>query len=235
MKTLRMGQMVVAEYVRSGRLLPELLLLVAAVAFLRLGAPSPIIASLAVGVAAILLAILITYRTTTWANGSLGYMLIARPLGRIGYLLGTLLASWLMVEVCFLVLRLAAWPALPVGGGDLLRTALPMALALSLVVVVVAFLSPLVAGSEWLRTGFIVLLALSVYRDDLGQWNEWVRRGLQAFWMTFAVPVLGALNLSAEWGYAMPTRWLVGVTLVETVLILAAMLIFFSQRELDWD
>ncbi|MCL4534201.1 MAG: hypothetical protein M1370_03455 [Bacteroidetes bacterium] len=235
MKTLRMVQMLLQGYLSSGRFLLELGLVAAAGVLVRLGAPSAAVATLVMGVVALALAILVTYRITGWVNHNLGYMLIVRPLGREGYLLGTVLASWLLVVALYLALRLATWPRLGAAPLDLVRTSLPMVLALSLVVVVTAFLSPLVAGSEWVRTGFLVLLALSVYRDDLGQWNELFRMVLQVFWMTFAVPVLGGLNLSANWGYSVPALWLLGLTAVETILILGAALVFFVQRDLDWD
>ncbi len=235
MKTARMAQMLMVEYICSGRILVEAILIAVAVLFLRLAGLSPAVVSLGIGMAALLVTIVVTYRVTSWANRSTAYMVMVRPLGRAGYLLAAVLVSWLLAEVLHLTLRLAAWPILGLHPTHMLATVAPMALALTLVVAVTAFLSPLVAGGEWLRTVFVVLFALSVYRDDLGQWNDIVQRGLQAFWMTFAVPVLGALNLSAGWGYPLPLQWLSGVTIVETVLILGAAVVFFSQRELDWD
>lgn len=235
MKVVRMAQMLLVEYVSSGRILVELGLVVAAEVFVRLAAPSATVATLTVGVVAVALAVLVTYRTTSWANHNLAYMLIVRPLGRGGYLLGTVLASWVLVLALYFVLQVAVLPHLEITLLELVRTSLPMILALSLVVVVASFLSPLVAGGEWLRTVFLVLLALSVYREDLGQWNDYLRQALHAFWMAFAVPVLGALNLSADWGYTLPVIWLLGLTAAETILILLAAVVLFMQRDLNWD
>ncbi len=234
MKILVLAYLMLSDHLRSGRVLPELILTLLVVAAVWVGQISPAVIALMTGVAALSLAAVVTHRFAGWANRSIGYMLIIRPLGRSGYLLGTILASWVLSVVVYVLLRVSTWPRLGNTLPELLRTSLPAVLALSLAVVLVTFLSPLVVGTEWLRTGFLVLLAMSVYREDLGQWHDVLYRILQAFWMTFAVPILGALNFSVSWEFYPPSALLLAVLAAETLLFLAAALALFRQRDLDW-
>jgi hypothetical protein len=192
-------------------------------------------AEIGAGVIGIFGGVAISYRFTNWANSSIGYAFVLRRWGRLGYLAAVCLAGWLVASTLYLVVRLIASLNVSAPFSAFVLSCLPLIGCLALVVVVLTFLSSLVLGTEWFRTIFLALLALSIYREQLGELEPRLRWILDVFWMSLVTPVVGALHLSTTWGSETDGLRLAGIIAVETVLLLVASIALFSHRDLSWN
>jgi hypothetical protein len=235
MKTIRIAQLILWDHLGSmWSLLLVSALLVSAIV-LRVSAHSLAVAILSNGVLAILAAIIIAHKYTTWANRSMSYAFLVRPVSRASFLTGIIIAAWCSTSGIYLALRLISWAGASLSIQEMGISLLPVMVGLGLVVVLMTLLSPLVTGTEWFRTVFLVVVAASIYRDQVGEVHSLLRRGLDLFWMCFSLPILGTLNFSSVWEFELPQTWVLAIAAAEAVLLMAAALVIFSNRDLDWD
>ena len=168
-----------SEYTRSGRILIELgAFVVFAYIFLRKpNTAATLTFTQFFGMVAVFVLAQTIYTTSvlvSMGNRAQGYVVLARPLGRKGYLVGLWLAAFLIglanLLLCSLVAalvnpaqNLSATPGIAIW----LLGALPLVLDIALIAALVMFLSSLVLSSGWRLVMLAVLALASVGSTDV--------------------------------------------------------------------
>lgn len=226
---------VLNEYLRSGRLLIEV---VAGVAFWTLFLRQPqsdlhhFFAT--TGVFILLLTLYTTSSFLGLGERPQGYIVLTRPLGRRGYLLSHYLAAVLTVTATYTLIaaltRLAA-PPFDWQLAEVLKGSLPLLLNVALLAALLVLLSSLVVSAGW-RLVVLTLLAIALYSQA---WHLWPGyrfiEPLQSLLSWPLYPPLAAFRLATtrEFGGEAPYILLAQIALL--ILLLSLALSSFKRRD----
>lgn len=244
-RTLRFTAFTLSEYVRSGRVIIELLATVAAyyILFRRWTTPMPATYFFStVGLFTLALTFYTGSAMLSLGDRPLGYVLLARRLGRGSYLLGLYLAIIAVIWAVYGLICAAVALTNPVGELDIVGWALgslPLLLNLALLAAMMVLLAPIVLPAPW-RLAVLALVALAFSGSLLGgptlaSLPEPVAVGLDVLRTVLSTPLLPAFT-----GFAISvSRDYSGVSAVVPVAqfflvigILALAVYAFARREL---
>jgi hypothetical protein len=171
--TVRFMIFTLVEYLRSGRVLIEACATVAVfVIFFRRQA-TPMSGEYFFATTAFFLLVLTFYTGSTilgMGDRPQGYLLLARRLGRTGYLLGLYLATLAVIAAVYGALCLGVLVHNPVAGLSMagwLGGTLPLLLNVSLLAALLTLISPIVLSTGW-RLALLALLALAFSNSLIG-------------------------------------------------------------------
>lgn len=243
-RTLTFAGFVLSEYLRSRRFLAELLVGVAVVPlFMPLGREELDVPQFFTVVG---LFVLVQSAYTTWVvvgqgRRPQGYVVLARPLGRSGYLIGHYLASVAMTVLVYLTLTLAIlsiqWatnhpPSLSVEEW-LLRT-LPLLMDVAVISAFVTLITPLVL-TPWPRLVALGLPVLALSSELKLLERLEVALGATLLHELFDLvlfPIALGFGLAIQSGYTSGSVWIFGHQLALALALLAIALFAFHRREL---
>lgn len=243
-RTLTFAGFVLSEYLRSRRFLVELLIGVAVVPlFMPLGREDLDVTQFFTVVG---LFVLVQSAYTTWVvvgqgRRPQGYVVLARPLGRSGYLTGYYLASVAMTSLVYLTLTLGVlsiqWatnhlPSLSVEEW-LLRT-LPLLMDVAIISAFVTLIAPLVL-TPWPRLAALALPVLALSSEVRLLERLEAALGVTLLHELFDLvlfPVAAGFGLAIQSGYTPGSAWIFGHQLALALALLAIALFAFHRREL---
>jgi hypothetical protein len=240
-----------SEYTRSGRILIEMVAFVAfAYIFLRKPNDNAILTfTQFFGMVAVFVLAQTVYTTSvlvSMGNRAQGYVVLARPLGRKGYLIGLWLVAFLIgignLLLCSLVAALvnpaqsqSATPAI----GVWFFGAMPLVLDIALVAALVLFLSSLVLSSGWRLVMLAVLALASVGSTDvfskIVNVEGPISRILAAVRTIVALPLtplLAGFELSVQLQYSPQAVAIIGGQIALLVAVLAFAMFAFDRRDI---
>ncbi len=183
---------------------------------------------------------------TTWAiaghgRRAEGYVVLARPLGRSGYLIGHYLASIGMTIILYLALTLVAvamyWidnQLADFSQSEWLWGSLPLLMDAAIVSAFAILITPLVI-TAWPRLVALALVVVAMTSETSLFTNlnaGWIVLRLHELFGVVLLPLGAGLGLAASGGYTPDS---VGVLLGQVVLTLALLLtalVAFTRREL---
>lgn len=244
-RTLRFSLFTLTEYVRSGRVLIELLasVVVLYLFFVRRGPgmqPNEFFTT------AGLLMVILTFYTTTAIMGmgdrAQGYLIVSRRIGRGGYLLGLYGAALFVEFAAYGIISLGTAFLNPVANlsieGWLLGT-LPLMLNTALLSALMALLSPIVLSSGW-RLAILAVVAVAFSGNLIGGQtlsNLWpsVATALNVLRTIFSTPLLPAFtgfSLSVDQDYSGFRIVIPFAQFSLTLSLLSLALYSFTRREL---
>lgn len=236
-------QFTLTEYVRSGRIVIEL---VAAMLFWMLFLRQYSVGldqffSLT-GIFTLLLALYTSAALLNIGERPQGYVMLTRPLGRNGYLLGLYFVAVIVVALLFVLITLLVFifnrpldlVQLSVGAGllELLKGALPLLLNVALMASLMVLLSSLVL-SNTLRLLLLAVLAVALYSQA---WHLWpVYRFIEPLQSLFSWPIYPAIagfKLAMSRNFADGAAYIPLAQLALTVLLISLSLSSFRRRDI---
>jgi hypothetical protein len=240
-----------SEYTRSGRILIELgAFVVFAYIFLRKPNTNAILTfTQFFGMVAVFVLAQTIYTTSvlvSMGNRAQGYVVLARPLGRKGYLIGLWLVALLLgignLLLCSLVAALvnpaqsqSATPGIAVWFSGVL----PLLLDIALVAALVLFLSSLVLSSGWRLVMLAILALASVGSTDvfskIVNVDGPISRILAAVRTIVALPLtplLAGFELSVQRFYSPQAVAIIGGQIALLVAVLAFAMFAFDRRDI---
>ncbi len=244
-RTLTFAGFVLMEYLRSWRYLAELLAGVVVVAlFVTPAAPGLFNLPQFVTVAGLYMLAQTAY--TTWVIMGLGrraqgYVVLARPLGRSGYLLSHYLASVYMTVLVYVVLTAVAlalhWlenRSFDLTAEAWLTGTLPLLMDAAIVSAFITLIAPLVL-TPWPRLVALALVALALSSEVklLDRVDAaWVVVRLHELFGLVLLPVAAGFGLAINDGYTADSAWVLAQQSVLLLVLLALALFAFGRREL---
>jgi len=235
-RILTFTQFTFAEYVRSGRIVIEL---VATVLFWTLFLRQYPVGldqffSL-IGIFTLLLALYTTAAVLSLGERPQGYVVLTRALGRGGYLLSHYLVVLIIVVVMFcFVSGLTLLFKLPFDftWRELFKGALPLLLNIGLLSSLMVLLSSLVLSNTW-RLVLLAILAIALYSQA---WHLWpVFRFIEPLQSIFSWPVYPAIagfRLATTRQFSNGAVYIPLAQFALTVLLLSFALISFKRRDI---
>ncbi len=244
LRTLTCARFVLIDYLRSWRYLVEILVgLVIAGLFLTpwgsFNAPQFF------SVAGLFMLAQSAY--TTWAifgrgRRPEGYVVLARPLGRSGYLVGHYLASLATTIMVYLVVTLAVllmnWLDNQLRGffsaEEWLRGTLPLLMDAAVVSAFMTLITPLVV-TAWPRLVALALLVLALSSEtklfeNLGA--AWIVVRLHELFSLLLLPLVAGFMLAAQRGYTADSVGILAQQSALALVLLGLALFAFGRREL---
>ena len=226
------------EYVRSGRILVELTL---AIAFWGLFFQNPRgfvtldqVFQLS-GIFTLLLTLYTTSAMLSLGDRPQGYVILTRPLGRRGYLLGLYCAAVLVVFLAFLViLGLTVVVNRPVdfGARDLLLGSIPTLLNVALLGALMILLSSLVLKNTP-RLLLLAAIAIALYTNSWPQArSNRLLSSLQAIFSWLLIPAMRGFQLAQNRTLGDGGLAILFAQVAMTVLLLSLATIAFARRDL---
>jgi hypothetical protein len=180
------------------------------------------------------LALYTTSAFAALANRASGYVFLARPLGRSGYLVGMLLAASVVLATSYLLLValvvglfLAAGRAVPADFAGWGLASLAVLLDVGIVSLYALLLAPLIVH-RWQRLvalGFVAL-GLGSYIDSAGTLGP-----IGAAAGALLLPAVSALGLAAQPRFGPDAAAIVVGQIVEAAVLLALVLALFRRRD----
>jgi len=237
-RVLVFTRLTLTEYTRSGRILIELTL---AVAFWGLFFQNPRgfltftqVFQLS-GIFTLLLTLYTSSSLLSLGDRAQGYIVLTRPLGRRGYLLGLYFAAVLVVWLTFvviLVLTILVNRPIDFTVRDLVLGALPTLLNVALLAALMMLISSLVLKNVP-RLILLAALAIALYSNSWPQAraNRLVST-LQATFSWLLFPAMRGFQLAQSRAYAGGGAAILLAQVAMTVLILSVALIAFARRDL---
>lgn len=236
-------QFTLTEYVRSGRIVIEL---VATMLFWALFLRQyPVSLEQFFSLTGIFTLLMTLYTSAALLNigeRPQGYVILTRPLGRNGYLLSLYLVALIVVTLMFLVITTATiafnrpfdliGQSLGTGALDLLKGMLPLLLNVALVASLMVLLSSLVL-SNTLRLLLLAVLAVALYSQA---WHLWPAyrfiEPLQSLFSWPIYPVIAGFKLSTSRNFADGAAYIPLAQLALTVLLISLSLSSFKRRDI---
>lgn len=243
MRTLRFAGFTLLDYIRSGRVVVEIIAALSVYAiFMRYPMDAEYFFSL-LGVVAPVITLYTASALIGLVDRPQGYLLLVRGVSRASYLLGLFLAIFTVVAGAYGLLCLAAALLNRPEGLDLgrwLLGTLPLLLNIGLLAALMIMLSPLVFSTGW-RLFVLALIALAFSSNFIGgtileqipDELETVLRAVQALLGGPLVPALYGFQLATTQDYSTPTaiaNVLAQASLLASLLGLAVY--SFSRRDL---
>lgn len=243
-RTLSFASFVLTEYLRSWRYLVELLAGVTLMALFAAPVPGAFNLPQFLTVAGLFMLVQAAY--TTWVVVGLGrrpqgYVVLARPLGRSGYLLGHYLASMAMTTIVYVGLTLVAlllhWlenRALGLLFEEWWSGTLPLLMNAAVVSAFITLISPLVL-TPWPRLAALTLLFVAISSEiklldrlDMG----WAVVRLHELSGLLILPLAAGFRLALQGGYTSGSIWILAHQLLLALALLSLALFAFKRREL---
>ena len=231
-------RLTLTEYIRSGRILIELTL---AIAFWGLFFQNPrgFLSLTQVFQLSGIFTLLLTLYTSSSMLGlgdrAQGYIVLTRPLGRRGYLLGLYIAAVLVVWLAFLVivvLTLIVNRPIDLTVRDLLLGAVPTLLNIALLAALMMLVSSLVLKNTP-RLVLLAILAIALYSNSWPQARaNRVLAALQSIFSWVLVPAMRGFELAQNRSYGTGDAAILLAQLAMTVLLLSVAMIAFARRDL---
>ncbi len=226
------------EYMRSGRILIELTL---AIAFWGLFFQNPRgfvtldqVFQLS-GIFTLLLTLYTTSAMLSLGDRPQGYVILTRPLGRRGYLLGLYCAAVLVVFLAFLVilgLTVAVNRLVDFGARDLLLGSIPTLLNVALLGALMILLSSLVLKNTP-RLLLLAAIAIALYTNSWPQArSNRLLSSLQAIFSWLLIPAMRGFQLAQTRTLADGGLAILFAQVAMTVLLLSLATIAFVRRDL---
>ncbi len=243
-RTIIFALFVLSDYLRSWRFLAESLVGFAVYGlFLFPQGADPLDAARFFSVSGLFMLVQAAY--STWIIVGLGrraqgYVILSRPLGRSGYLIGHYLASVAWTVTLYTGLSLVVFAVYLAGKTPIgfsleswLLGVLPLALDAAVVAAYVTLVTPLVLTS-WLRLLALALLALAL-STEVGVFNSlemgWILVRLHEVMGFFLLPVAAGFGLAVQRSYTLASGWIFGSQLLSVLLLLVLAVIAFGRRE----
>jgi ABC-type transport system involved in multi-copper enzyme maturation permease subunit len=232
-----------AEYVRSGRIVIELAATVLFWTLFLRQFPVGLDQFFSLtGIFTLLLTLYTTASLLSLGERPQGYVMLTRPLGRAGYLLGLYAVALFIVLIMFVLvvgLTLIANRPLDLLGtsasfmlSELGKGALPLLLNVGLLGALMVLLSSLVLSNVW-RLALLAVLAIALYSNawNLSPLFPYIQP-LQSLFSWPIYPAIAGFRLATtrEWSGAAPYVML--AQLAMTVLLLSLALSSFKRRDL---
>lgn len=231
------------EYVRSGRIVVELIVTLVAYYLLFRGSGMPATGFFSL---AGLLLLGLTLYTTSMVMGlgarPQGYLVLMRKVGRSGYLLGHYLVALAVVMACYGMLCLLMAVFSPVAGLDIrgwVLGSVPLLLNLALLAATVTLLAPMVLTPGW-RLALLAAVAIAfsgsvINSQTVRDLSPLLRNALATLQVIFSTPLLPgltgfALSVSRDYHGASVAILLAQLSL--TLGLLALALYAFGRREI---
>lgn len=236
-------QFTLTEYVRSGRIVIELVATMLFWAlFLRQYAVSLEQFFSLTGVFTLLMALYTSAALLNIGERPQGYVMLTRPLGRSGYLLGLYFVALIVVALMFVLITAAVvivnrpldFVGQSVGFSvtELLKGALPLLLNVALVASLMVLLSSLVL-SNTLRLLLLAVLAVALYSQA---WHLWpVYRFIEPLQSLFSWPIYPAIagfKLAMSRNFADGAVYIPLAQLALTVLLISLAISSFKRRDI---
>lgn len=224
------------EYVRSGRILIELVATVIFwTLFLRQYQVEMNQYFSLTGIFTILMTMYTTASLLSLGERPQGYAIVTRPLGRHGYLLGLYFVAVIVVSVMFalvtIITRLVQ-PPFDFSLGQWLRGTLPLVLNIGLLAALMVLLSSLVL-SNGLRLLLLAVLAIALYSQA---WHLWpffrLIEPLQSIFSWPIYPAIAGFRLATTRDWSGGAVYIPIAQLALTVLLLSLALSSFKRRDL---
>lgn len=227
-----------AEHIRSGRILIELAGTVAFwTVFFRDRGLAPLTLDVFFSLASIFALLLTLYTSSTLLSVGerpQGYLLLTRPLGRHGYLLGLYLVACFVALLMFAALTTLTWlfnRPLDFSMLELAKGSLPLVLNIALAAALMTLMSALVLPNV-LRLGILAILAITLYSQT---WHlSPVFRYIQPIqsilsWLIY--PPLRAFRLASTRDFGATDVYVFAGQIVLTSILLGLALFSFSRRD----
>jgi hypothetical protein len=238
-RTLGFAAFSLAGYWRSGRVVGELtaIVLIVWIAFWPRGNTGLDRAQL-MSIGGVFMLALALYTTSAFAalgNRASGYVFLARPLGRSGYLVGTLLAAWVVLAASYWLLValvvglfLAAGRPVPADLAGWGMASLVVLLDVGIVSLYALLIAPLVVnGLQRLAALGFVALGLGSYVDLSGALGP-VGTALGVA----LLPAVSGLGLAAQPRFGPDAAAIIAGLVVEAAVLLALVLALFHRRDI---
>jgi hypothetical protein len=244
-RTVRFAAFTLLEYVRSGRILLELGATVAVGYIFFRRWTTPMLPEYFFSTAGVF-TLALTFYTASSVLGlgdrPQGYLVLARRLGRAGYLVGLYLATLAVVAGAYGAVSLAVAILNPVAGLDLAGWALgslPLLLNVGLLTALLMLLAPMVLSTGW-RLAILAFVALAFSGSLLGgptlaTLPPSVATGLDVLRTVFSTPLLPAFTgfaLAVSRDYSGINAIIPLAQISLTVGLVALAVYAFSRREL---
>jgi hypothetical protein len=223
------------DYLRSGRIIIEL---VASVLFWGLFLRDRILGmeqffSLT-GIFTLLMALYTTAALLSIGERPQGYVILTRPLGRSGYLLGLYLSALIIVCTMFVLvsgLTIVFNRPFDFIWRDLLRSAVPLLLNVALLSSLVVLLSALVLPNV-LRLALLAVLAVALYSQawHLSPVYQFIEP-LQSLFSWPIYPAMAGFKLATSRDWSTGAIYIPLAQLALVVLLLSLALIAFKRRD----
>jgi hypothetical protein len=225
-----------AEYVRSGRFLIELMATVVFwTLFLRQYQVDLQQFFSITGIFTLLLTLYTTSSLLSLGERPQGYLMLTRPLGRNGYLLGHYVVAVIVVAIMFgvvaLLTRIVA-PPFDWSVAELFKGALPLLLNVGLLAALLVLLSSLVL-SNTLRLTLLAVLAIALYSNA---WHLWPGfrfiEPLQSLFSWPIYPAIAGFRLATTREFGSEGPYIMLAQLALTVLLVSLALSSFKRRDI---
>ncbi len=239
-RTLAFARFCLAEYLRSGRILVEVVAVVAAVwlIFWPHGTRTGLNVEQFFGLGGLVALALSGYTAVAFAtlgNRAAGYVVLARPLGRSGYFVGLYMASLIVATSSYVALTVLAVvvnlaPPLPatLGVGQWILGSLPLLLDAAAVAGFAYLLTPLVQPLPP-RIAILAVLAIGLSPDlGLGVVVDVVHTAIAVV----LLPATLGYTLAATRDYGGDWALVIAVQAVLASVVFAAALLAFRRRDL---
>ncbi|GIV96232.1 MAG: hypothetical protein KatS3mg057_0889 [Herpetosiphonaceae bacterium] len=240
-RTLAFTRFTLQEYLRSGRILVELVILVAALwIFFWPRGDEGIDAHQFFNIGGILILALSIYTTAVMMGLGArpqGYIVLSRSLGRRGYLMGLYLAALTVIAAIFLLLTLSVLAINPPRDLHIqgwLLGALPLLLDVAILASFTMLIAPLVLSSG-MRLLLLSMLAIALSTDVSaikGFSIERVLRPLQTLISLPLLPAMSGFELAVNRNYNQAAVAILVGQVALTAALLAFALSAFDRREL---
>lgn len=244
-RTISFAAFNLVEYLRSGRFLVEGIAVLAGYYFLFRPTNPPMIAERFFSNAGLCTALLMFYTTTSMmglGDRPEGYVVLARRIGRGGYLAGLYLAALSVGLACYGAFALTTAllnPAQDLSFGGWLLGTLPLGLNIALVGALLTLLSPMVLTAGW-RLFILALAAIAFSGGLIGgstQRDLWApittaTNVLRTIFGTPLLPAFSGYTLSVTRNYSGFYAAIPFAQLSLTLSLLALSLYAFGRREL---
>lgn len=231
-------RLTLTEYIRSGRILIEITLAVAFWGIFFQNASTPVGLAQVFQLSGIFTLLLTLYTVSSMlslGDRAQGYIVLTRPLGRRGYLLGLYTAATLVIWLMYvLIVALTAFVNRPFDFTfrDLLLGSIPTLLNIALLAALMMLLSSLVLKNVP-RLFLLAALAIALYSNSWPQarGNPLIATFQSAFsWLL--VPAMKGYQLAQTRAYSGGGAAILVAQLAMTVLLLSLALSAFARRDL---
>ncbi len=243
-RTLVFALFVLTDYIRSWRFLVEFLVGFAVYGlFLFPQGRDPFDPPRFFSVSGLFMLVQVAY--STWVivgmgRRAQGYVILSRPLGRGGYLVGHYLASvaWAVIlysglNLVVLAVYLVAKNPIDLSVEMWLLSTLPLVLNAAIVAAYVTLITPLVL-TNWLRLVALALLALALSSEvaEFGNLEMgWIVARLHELVGFILLPAAAGFGLAVQRSYTPASAWILGSQLLVVLALLALAIFAFSRRE----
>lgn len=240
-RILTFTQFTLTEYVRSGRIIVEIIATMLFWALFLRQWPVDLSQFFSLtGIFTLLLSLYTTSSLLSLGERPQGYTIVTRPLGRHGYLLSHYFVALIVVTAMFLLVtavtlfynQLVFRGAFDFSLGEVVKGAVPLLLNVALLASLMVLLSSLVL-SNTLRLLVLAILAVALYSQawHLSPLFPYIRP-LQSLFSWPIYPAIAGFKLATTREFTGPALYIPVAQLALTVLLLSLALSAFKRRDI---